>query len=672
MNSFVRHVNISARKIRRIREAGLIIKKFPIPWPIVVCALFVFVLTNVLSYFLFDHIPHVHDEIDYLFQAKIFKLGRLYVPSPPAKEFFDFPHIINNGRLYSQYTPGYPFLLLLGLLLGAPWILNPLVAALSIVLFYFLGKEIFNETVGLLASILGAISVWFLLMSSTMMSHTSCLFFLSLFILFLFRSLKNPSATNGIFSALALGMAFLIRPYTSFLVSFPFLVFYTVNQWVNLKSTLKNVAAFALTMILVLTVLLAYNTATNGDPLLMGYTVCYGKEVLPGFGISGCYDFIHTPYQGMLNTGIYLKSLNTYLFGWPSSLILALFPFIVLGSIKTEYRKKILLLFSSFICLMVGYFFYWGTVETIGPRFYFEGIPLLILLSALGLYQLPRFLSSRFKIFRPKIVNRALVAIMIALAAYGLFYRFPRLIWPSQPEWFYDTYADDFAGVTPKINHTLRALPLTNAVVSMKMIHSHIPFFQHGSWGSGFLYNDPELLGEIIYARELDGRAGELLKAFPGREHYVYFGTLKKGFLIPRKIEGKQISYGKPIHLSGADKKGIELLSNPLDLYKIYSPDFKTFLEELYAHYDLLYVDTSFLIKSGHRFKSLGKFRTAAFFFEAALQLEQNPQNRYNALNHLSPCYMKLGKGDDAKKIFTALRDWNKPKLFHLFPERGF
>jgi len=253
-----------------------------------------------------------------------------------------------------------------------------------------------------------------------------------------------------------------------------------------------------------------------------------------------------------------------------------------------------------------------------------------------------------------------------------LFYRFPRLLWPSHPEWFCDTYAKNFAGVTPKINHTLRSLPLTNAVVSMKMIHSHIPFFQHGSWGSGFLFTAPDLSGEIIYARELENRARELIKAYPEREHYIYFGTLKKGFLIPRKIEAGRIIYGEPSHSTGTDLKDIELLSDPLDFYTLYSPDFKNFLEELYKHNDLLRVDTSYLIRSGHRLKNLEDYRKAAFFYEAALQLEQNPENRYEALNNLSPCYMNLGKGDDAKKIFTALKDRDKPKLFHLFPERGF
>lgn len=637
-----------------------------------VCALFVFILTNVLSYFIFDHIPHVHDEIGYLFQAKIFKLGRLYVSSPPAREFFNFPHIINNGQWYSQYTPGYPFLLLLGLVLGVPWILNPLLAAFSIVIFFFLGKEIFNKTVGLLASILGTISIWFLLMSSTMMSHTSCMFFLALFLLFLFRSLKNPTIANGVFAALSLGMALLIRPYTSFLVSLPFLVFYAVHQFIKIKSKTKNAVAFTLAMTLVLSILMVYNTLTNGNPLRMGYIVCYGEEVLPGFGVSGCYDFLHTPHRGVLNTGTYLKSLNTYLFGWPSSLFLVLLPFIFLGSIKPDHRKKILLLVSGFICLMVGYFFYWGTVETIGPRFYFEGIPLLILLSALGLFEFPRFVSSKFKNVSTEKINRVVIVGLIVLTAYGFFYRFPKLIWPPKPEWFYDTYADDFAGVTPRINHTLRSIPITNAVVSIKMIHSHIPFFQHGSWGSGFLYNDPELKGEIIYARELEERNGELLSAYPTRKHYVYFGTLKKGFLIPLKKAAEQISYGKSIRFFRGDRKDIELLTDPKEFFKIYSPDFKKFLEDLYAQEDLLSVDTSYLIESGHRFKSLGNYGKAAFFYEAALQLEQNPENRYDALNHLSPCYLKLGNGNDAKKIIAALRDWDNPKLFHLFPEKGF
>ncbi|MGB2844297.1 MAG: glycosyltransferase family 39 protein, partial [Candidatus Aminicenantaceae bacterium] len=258
-------------------------KNKKIPWQVIACALFVFIFTNLFSYFIFNHIPRVHDEIDYLFQAKIFKSGRLYVPSPCAKESFDFPHMVNNGKWYSQYTPGYPFLLLLGLLIQAPWLINPILASLSIILFYLLGKEIYNSKVGILAAFMGTISIWFLLMSSTMMSHTSGLFFITFFLYFLFRSIKNPSITNGLLTGMGLGMAFLIRPYNAILISTPFLIYYVVLLIKNIRKRLKNIITFGLAVIFFLSILLIYNQITNGHPLKMGYFASYGVEHSLGF-----------------------------------------------------------------------------------------------------------------------------------------------------------------------------------------------------------------------------------------------------------------------------------------------------------------------------------------------------------------------------------------------------
>jgi asparagine N-glycosylation enzyme membrane subunit Stt3 len=88
------------------------------------------------------------DNIDQVFHAKIFLNGHLTVPSHQYKEFFDFTHNINNGKWYSEYPPGHTFTLMLGLLLGAPWIVNPLLGSLSIVLFYLIGREVFDEKIG--------------------------------------------------------------------------------------------------------------------------------------------------------------------------------------------------------------------------------------------------------------------------------------------------------------------------------------------------------------------------------------------------------------------------------------------------------------------------------------------------------------------------------------------
>ncbi|MDH5706508.1 MAG: glycosyltransferase family 39 protein, partial [Candidatus Aminicenantes bacterium] len=341
-------------------------KKIIIPWPVIVGALFVFVFTNLISLFIFEHIPHINDEIVYVFQAQIFKLGKLYYPSPCGRESFNFTHMINNGKWYSQYPPGYPILLLLGLLLKAPWLVNPLFAALSIIALYYLGKEIYDEKVGRLAAVLGSISIWLLLMSSSMMSHTTCMFFTTVFLLFLFRSLKKPSVKNGLLAGLGLGMVFLIRPYTALFISIPFLILYAARSLKNLRRNLKNAAAFVLIGILFISLLLIYNYFTNGDFLTFGYEISHGKAHGIGFGKTGYTDIPHTVYLGFTQIFEYIKSLNKYLFGWPLSSLLALIPLCFLQKINTEARKKDLILLSGYFSLLAGLFFFWGTYILIG------------------------------------------------------------------------------------------------------------------------------------------------------------------------------------------------------------------------------------------------------------------------------------------------------------------
>ena len=165
----------------------------------------VFTATNLGSYFLFEHIPHVADSVDQLFHAKIFLLGRLTVPSPEPRELFNFVLMINNGRWYSQYPPGQPLLLSLGHIFHAPWIINPLLGSLCIVLLYFIGKEIYCERIGRLAALLGALSPFLVFMSSEYMNHTPTLFFFELFLLGFVRMVKRLRTRDALLAGLALG-----------------------------------------------------------------------------------------------------------------------------------------------------------------------------------------------------------------------------------------------------------------------------------------------------------------------------------------------------------------------------------------------------------------------------------------------------------------------------------
>jgi len=647
-------------------------KKVNIPWPVIASALFVFIFTNLFSFFIFNHIPRVHDEIDNLFQAKIFKSARLYVPSPCAKEFFDFPHMINNGKWYSQYTPGYPFLLLLGLFVQAPWLINPLLAALSIILFYFLGKEIFNSKVGILASVLGAVSIWFLVMSSTMMSHTSSLFFTSFFLLFVFRSLKNPSITNGLFAGLGFGMAFLIRPYNAVLLSFPFLLYYAVRIIRDPKKRLKNAAAFVLITLVFISVLLIYNQMTNGHPLRMGYLVSYGEEHSLGFGRTGYTGIPHTLFLGSVKIGASLGALNNYLFGWPFSSFLALLPLLWIAKASKENRKKDMLLAAGFFSMVVGLYFYWGTHVFIGARMFFEVIPILLLLSAHGITELPALVSRKFGKLNQLMAKKITIGVLIILIAYAFFIRFPAWIWPSDTEWQYKGFANNFAGVTPKIHHTLNSIPLERALIIMKLLYHPFEYFPNGWWSSGFLHDDPFLKGNIIYANDKGENNIKLWQCFPEREIYFYLGTLEKGMLIPLEKDEDNILWGEPVTLDKNGKKYIELINNPKKFFKVYSSDFGNFLDNVYEKNNLFDIDVSRLIELGSFSKKNRNYKEAAFYFEAALQIEKQPEIRYRVLSQLSGCYLKTGKAAEAKIVTDKIKDYEKGKFFNVIPEKGF
>jgi len=647
-------------------------EKIIIPWPVIASALFVFIFTNLFSYFIFSHIPHINDEIGYLFQAKTFKSGRLYSVSPCAKEFFNFSHIINNGKWYSQYTPGHPFLLLLGLFAGAPWIINPLLASLSIFLFYFLGKEIYDDRAGLLTAILASISPWFLVMSSTHLSHTSCMFFFALFLLFLFRSFDKPSVINGSLAGLGLGMAFLIRPYTALLLSVVFLILYAAKLFKNFRRISKNSMALGLVVILLISILLLYNKITNGNFFAMGYETRYGENHGIGFGKTGYTDIAHTPFLGIKQITRYIGSLNKHLFGWPLSSFFAIFPLFFFTRTNPNYRKKDLILFSGFLFLLLGLFFYWGTYILIGPRMVFEATPLLFLLSARGLTEIPNLITDKFKKINQARLKKVMVSVLIVFVAFAFFIHLPRYISPPDMEWYFDGFPKGYATATPCLHRTLQSLALQNSLVIIKVIYHPIEFFPYGWWGSGFLHNDPRLEGNIIYCRDKGSDYLDLFRCFPNRRIYLYFGTLERGMLVPMKAEANEIIYGDPISFDSPAKKYIELVDDPKKFFKPYSAEFENFLDKIYKQNHFYEITVAELIEQGTLLQNKRNFEEAAFYFEAALQIEKQPQIRHQILNLLSVCYLKEGKNEEARKIMSRIVKFKSSKLFHIFPEKGF
>jgi hypothetical protein len=639
---------------------------------VILCAGLVFAATACFSYFALDHTPRIHDEMVYQFQARLFQSGRLYVPSPACPRSFDFSHMVNNGRWYSQYPPGYPMMLLLGLFFGAPWLLNPLLAALSIVLLYHLGKEIYGRAVGIWAAFLGTVSIWLLLMSSTMMSHTSSMLFMAVFLLFLFRSVRLPSVKNGMLAGMGFGMMFLIRPYNAVLLSFPFVAFLLVRWIRSPQQRTKNFLGFGAVGAAAVVLLMAYNTLTNGHPLTMGYTVSHGEEHGLGFGRSGYVDYEHSPLTGALNISDNLRDLSLYLFGWPVTSFWALL--LLLLFIRRRDRRAVfkdLLLFSSFVCLSAGLFMYWGTFVFIGARMFFETIPLLALLSAEGLNELRKFMDERLFSGRPIRSRFLLAVILLALTAYAFLVRLPALINPPRTEWFYERFDHYFAGVNPDFHDAIASHVPDGSLIIFKFLYHPLDSFPNGWWSAGFVQNSPDLDDAIIYAQDLGPANRKLFDCYPDRTIYLYMGLIDRGLLLPLRPANGDTLAAAPLPPKASYKK-FELVNDPLRFFKLYSPDFARFMRAVYAAHRVWDVDAEFLIEKGREAFNQQNFLSAQYYTEAALQLEVQPYKRLQFLNFLAGCYNRTGNIADLKRIQQRIATYDEELSFQVIPEKGF
>ena len=162
------------------------------------------------------------------------------------------------------------------------------------------------------------------------MNHASGLLFLSLFLLFFFRTIRplrarqsSSSVADPLLSGLCLAIALNIRPLSALAVSVPIAGY---GVYLLVKSRWRTLPAFLVLLVPVLLGLGAsglYNYLTTGSPLLSGYDVQgmleYGQRAgVLGFGDRGFPEWgAHTPLRGLVQTGNNLNALNLYLFQSP-------------------------------------------------------------------------------------------------------------------------------------------------------------------------------------------------------------------------------------------------------------------------------------------------------------------------------------------------------------------
>ena len=134
-----------------------------------------FVAVTLVRYGLLRDTAITDDENAYVFMARVFASGRLYLPSMPAeiRPFFDNQFIINDGKWYGMYFPGHPLVLALGALVGAERWVPSLVAILSVLIGYLVSRRIFGARVAAISAILFPVTVYLVLPSASLLSHST-------------------------------------------------------------------------------------------------------------------------------------------------------------------------------------------------------------------------------------------------------------------------------------------------------------------------------------------------------------------------------------------------------------------------------------------------------------------------------------------------------------------
>lgn len=469
------------------------------------------IIAAALCQFVLEGIPHVQDSIAMLFQAKIFASGRLYADAPPLTEAFDCEFVlIDGGKWYGKYFPGFSILLALGVLAHLPWLVNPVLGGLSLIIIFLLAKELFGDKIAKAATLLALLSPFFLFMSASHMSHPTSMLFSSLFLLAVVKAIRRRRSSLWPFAAgVALGFNLITRPYTALLLAVP-AAFYFLVCARSQRGLIRRFIVFLIPVAVFIAGLGYYNYTLTGDPFLFPFLKYnpadffgYGKSV----GIAHLPERGYSMREGLANFKENFMLLSQDLFGWPRWTFL----FMLLPVLSPFRKREDLLLFSIFVFISIGYSLWWFHGICFGARFWYEAMPAYTILAA-RLLQIV-FRGARRRKIHPHLFAFAILAFLFccSLATY-----FPTRI---------KIYGDRYWGADRMLERIIGREGISRGLIFVDSRHFATPELKGypDIYLSAFTLNDPALGGPIICVRNTtEDNKRSLMEMFSSMPAYLF------------------------------------------------------------------------------------------------------------------------------------------------------
>ena len=477
-----------------------------LPWA---AGAWVVLLSAALGFAVFEQLPHIDDSVSYLFQAKYFATGHLTLPAPPDSAAFQMDQtIMDRGRWFAYGFPGWPALLALGVLAGVPWLVNPLLGGLCVLLAHQVVRRSHGRGVANLTCLLMAVSPWFLFMSGEFLGHQAALLWLLLTMLGVQIERERRSGLGALTAGLSLGMLCLTRPLDGVIAAValaPWVLGFAGAPRLPVRSL--ALGAFGITAMGLLG--LGYNARVTGSLLStphrlwmdrawgtgtdrLGFGADVGNRAwpnvdpLPGHGVADI----------LLNFNKNLFQTNVDLLGWSfGSLVFAL-----VFLLSRHRRPADRYLISLAIAFPAGYSAYWfsGGPDH-GARYWYLVLVPLLVLTARGLAAIARSDRAGPEI-RPGAV--ALLASGIAMTVF--------VPWRAATKYY------RYRGVSGEVRRMAQRYPFGNALV---FVRSQDP----PDYQSAFNLNPADLGAAVpVYARATDSASmARVIAAFPDRTIWV-------------------------------------------------------------------------------------------------------------------------------------------------------
>lgn len=471
-----------------------------------------FLASLALGALAFQHVPHVEDEVAYLFQARTFAAGAITTPAPPPVALAGLDYYllqVSDEGWFSTTAPGWPAVLALGVLVGMPWLINPVLTGLSVLLAYGVVARAATEDRARLVALLMATSPFVLAVGATYMTHALTLFLMLLAWWCLLQARSGDSkVTAGLLAlvaGLAMGWGFTTRPLDGLITGGLTGLWLLASVWRARKGT-ALVLSYGGGCILTGTVFLWYNWMITGNPLSQPLTEYIDALWGPGANAFGFGPNIgppdgwgeldkmpgHSLTEGLLNTANSLASVNFETLGWSIGALTPIWAALIWGRVTRGLDLAMLVLLLTVIGLMLFYWFS-GTFY-VGPRYWYVAVVPLIVLAACGIEAVQSRLDQPAQARLPVVI---LMLCMISLTGFST--------------WRSVTKYRGYGGFTAEILTRYQRGEFGSALVFVS---------SDRNIGSAFFLNDPTLSGDnpIFFLDLGEAKNADIAAAFPDRK----------------------------------------------------------------------------------------------------------------------------------------------------------